>query len=152
MLQELLTATAEKPARARLLPAGRNARPLTVKLKKFPWLQKQALGTPLQIRCEPVNGFPQVVQLALRPDGQLWDTRPAPRPEPVAAAAREFEGPLRVQEGGYGFADNVFVKAQLITKNGWLTGQRLKGTAILQFDQKKGKEGWVVEQASLASE
>ncbi|WP_046242671.1 hypothetical protein [Hymenobacter terrenus] len=147
VLQELLAATAEKPARARLLPSGRTARPLTVRLKKYPWLSQQPLGAPLQARCEPVNGIQQVVQLVPRPEGKPWDTRPAPRPQPVAVVTREFNGLLRIQAAGFGFADNVFIPAQLIGKNGWQTGQRLKGTAVSQFDQKKGKDGWVAERA-----
>jgi hypothetical protein len=151
VLQEMIAATTEKPARARLLPAGRSARPLTVKLKKYPWLSKYPPGTPLQVRCEPVNGFPQAVQVAPRPDGQPWDVRPASRPEPVNVATREFDGPLRVQAAGFGFVNGIFVPAHLITKNSWQAGQKLKGIAISQFDNKKGKDGWVAQQATIIS-
>ena len=152
VLQELIAATAEKPARARLLPAGRSARPLTVKLKKYPWLNKQPLGTPLQVRCELVNGFLQAVQVALRPDGQTWDVRPTPRPEPINVPTREFDGPLRVQTAGFGFVTDVFIPTHFIVKHGWQTGQRLKGTAVSQFDQKRGKDGWIVKQVEALAE
>jgi len=149
VLQEFIEATADKPARARLLPADRVVRPLTVKTKRYPWLRKSALGAPLQVRCETVNGFVQVVQLAPRLEGQLWDVRSAPRLESVPAATREFNGILRVQAAGFGFVDGVFVPVHIINKNGWQTGQRLCGTAVSQFDQKKNKDGWVVKQAGL---
>lgn len=145
VLQEMIAATAEKPARVRLLPGGRNARALTVRLKKYPWLAKAELGTPLQVRCEPVNGFEQVVQLAARPAGAPWDTRPAPRPETGPTTTRDFDGILRVQDKGFGFVNDIFVPARLISQNNWTAGQRLQGTAISQFDQTKGKEGWVLD-------
>ena len=141
----MIAATAEKPARVRLLPGGRNARALTVRLKKYPWLAKAELGTPLQVRCEPVNGFEQVVQLVGRPAGAPWDTRPTPRPEPGPSTTRDFDGILRVQDRGFGFVNDVFVPARLISQNNWTAGQRLQGTAISHFDQTKGKEGWVLD-------
>lgn len=146
VLQEFIAATAEKPARVRLLPGGRNARPLTVRLKKYPWLAKETLGAPLQVRCEPVNGFEQVVQLAARPEGTPWDTRPTPRPEP-SPITRDFDGLLRVQDAGFGFVNDVFVPARLISQHNWTSGQHLQGIAVSQFDQKKGKDGWVLKQA-----
>jgi hypothetical protein len=148
VFQELIAATAEKPARVRLLPAGRSARALTVRLNKYPWLAKAALGTPLQVRCEQVNGFEQVMQLAARSDGTPWDTRPASRPEPSPTTTREFDGVLRIQAAGFGFVTDIFVPARLISQNSWTAGQRLLGTAISQFDRKKGKDGWVLQQAS----
>lgn len=152
VLQEILEMTTEKPARARLLPAGHHARSLTVKLKKYPWLKKLVLGTPLQVRCESVKGFMQVVQLAARPGGQPWDVRPTPKPEPIHTATREFSGTLRIQEAGFGFVENVFVPARLIAKHNWQAGQRLRGTAITQFDQKKGQDGWVLQRAETVVE
>jgi len=146
VLQEFVAATAEKPARVRLLPGGRKARSLTVRLKKYPWLAKQALGAPLRVRCEPVNGFEQVVQVAIRPEGELWDTRPDPRPEP-STNTRKFEGILRVRDAGFGFVNDVFVPARLISQHNWTQGQHLRGTAVSQFDQKKAKDGWVLREA-----
>ena len=145
VLQELIAATTEKPARARLLQGGRSARSLTVRVNKYPWLAKTELGTPMQVRCEPVNGFEQVVQLAARPEGALWDTRPALRPQSSLTTMRDFDGILRVQDAGFGFVNDIFVPARLIAKHHWTAGQRLQGTAISQFDQKKGKDGWVID-------
>lgn len=147
VLQSISEETSERQALARLLPAE-NARPVGVPLKKYRWLQKLPLGSPLQMRLEPGAERPRVVQLVVRTDGQLWDVRSASRPEPVVAAStREFNGILRVQAAGFGFVEGIFVPLQLITKNGWQTGQRLCGTAVSQFDQKKNKDGWIVKQA-----
>lgn len=146
VLQSISEETSERQALARLLPAG-NARPVGVPLKKYRWLQKLPLGSPLQMRLEPGAERPRVVQLVARADGQLWDVRAASRPEPVVAAAtREFNGILRVQAAGFGFVEDIFVPLHLIDKSGWQTGQRLRGTAVSRFDQKKNKDGWVVKQ------
>ena len=77
VLQRLTEETAERLATAFLLPTGAEARPWRVPLRKYRWLQKLALGSPLQVRGEEVAGHPRVVQLAHRPDGQPWDVVPA---------------------------------------------------------------------------
>ncbi len=147
VLQSISEQTSERPAMAHLLPAG-NARPMGVPLKKYRWLQKLPLGSPLQMRLEPGAGRPRVVQLATRADGQLWDVRPTPRPEPATApVTREFRGELQVKADGFGFVDGVFVPAKLIATNHWQTGQHLHGTAASQFNQKKGRDGWVADRA-----
>lgn len=152
VLQSISEETSERQALARLLPAG-NARPVGVPLKKHRWLQKLPLGSPLQMRLEPGAERPRVIQLIARTDGQLWDVRSASRPEPVVAAAtREFNGVLRVQAAGFGFVEDIFVPLHLIDKSGWQTGQRLRGTAVSRFDQKKSKEGWVVKRADSIAE
>jgi hypothetical protein len=148
VLQSISEETSERQALARLLPAG-NARPVGVPLKKYRWLQKLPLGSPLQMRLEPGAERPRVVQLVARADGQLWDMRAASRPESVVAATREFNGILRVQAAGFGFVEGIFVSLQLINKNGWQTGQRLCGTAVSQFDKKKNKDGWIVKEVDL---
>jgi len=153
VLQSISEETSERQALARLLPAG-NARPVGVPLKKHRWLQKLPLGSPLQMRLEPGAERPRVVQLIARTDGQLWDIRSASRPEEpvVAAATREFNGVLRVQAAGFGFVEDIFVPLHLIDKSGWQPGQRLRGTAVSRFDQKKNRDGWVVKQADSISE
>ena len=76
VLQFIGPETPEKPAMARLLPAGEAARPLSVPLKKYQWLQKLPLGSPLQVRTETAAERPKIVQLAQRSEGQQWDTLP----------------------------------------------------------------------------
>ncbi|GAB3638718.1 hypothetical protein GCM10027422_43080 [Hymenobacter arcticus] len=76
VLQFVSPETPEKPAMARLLPAGTTARPLSIPLRKHRWLQKLPPGTPLQVRTEITAERLKVVQLAKRPDGQPWDTLP----------------------------------------------------------------------------
>ena len=149
VLQSISEETSERQALARLLPAH-NARSVSVPLKKYRWLQKLPLGSPLQMRLEPGAERPRVVQLTARADGHLWDVSSASRLEPViAAATREFNGVLRVQVAGFGFVEDIFVPLHIIDKNGWQTGQRLRGTAVSRFDQKKNKDGWVVKQVDL---
>jgi hypothetical protein len=63
----------DKPAQVRLLVAGENARPLSVPLRKYRWLSKLPLGTPLQVKCESVAGRPKVILLQKRLAGTLWD-------------------------------------------------------------------------------
>ena len=75
VLQSISEETPERPALARLLPAG-NARPVGIPLKKYRWLQRLPLGSPLQMRSEEVAGRTRVVQLEKRAEGQLWDTLP----------------------------------------------------------------------------
>ncbi|QKG59208.1 hypothetical protein GKZ68_21250 (plasmid) [Hymenobacter sp. BRD128] len=67
----------DKPALARLLPIGEGVRPLNVPLKKYRWLSKSPVGTPLQVKCESVAGRLKVVLLQQRPTGTLWDVVPA---------------------------------------------------------------------------
>ncbi|MCA8831934.1 DUF7017 domain-containing protein [Hymenobacter pini] len=77
VLQYIREAAADKPAQVRLLPAGADAKPLSVPLKRYPWLSKSAPGTPLQVRTEQSADYQRVVQLAARPAGKLWDVLPA---------------------------------------------------------------------------
>lgn len=77
VLQFISEETAERPAMVRLLLAGDRAKPISVLLKKYRWLQKLPVGTPLQIRTELVADRNKVVQLVARPEGQLWDTLPS---------------------------------------------------------------------------
>ena len=67
----------DKPALIRLLLAGKGARPLSVPLKKYRWLSKLPVGTPLQVKCELVAGRLSVILLQKRPAGTPWDVVPA---------------------------------------------------------------------------
>jgi hypothetical protein len=76
-LQHIGDEQPDKPALAWLLPMGESARPLSVPLKKYRWLSKLPVGTPLQVKCESVAGRLKVVLLQKRPAGTLWDVVPA---------------------------------------------------------------------------
>ncbi|AMR26179.1 hypothetical protein A0257_03120 [Hymenobacter psoromatis] len=152
VLQAITDETPEKMALARLLPAGLDARPMSVPLKKYRWLQKLPLGSPLQVRSEVVAERLRVVQLIPRPGGQLWDTRLTAQPAPTAATAtKAFEGILRVQAAGFGFVEGVFIPARFVSQQDWQTGQMVRGIAVAQFDQKKGKDGWAAQQVEAAT-
>lgn len=209
VLQYIREAAADKPAQVRLLPAGADAKPLSVPLKRYPWLSKSVPGTPLQVRAEQSADYQRVVQLAARPAGKLWDVLPAHvavltgftadralaffgvrpgfsgafRPaefqlpdleagdtveirlrsqqkdgetkhfaltvEPTSAAAdarlcRDFTGPIKILDAGFGFADNVFLPASLIARHGWQQGDTVSGRAVMQHNKKKGKDEWNV--------
>jgi hypothetical protein len=77
VLQRITEETADRPATALLLPSCTPAQPWRVPLRKYRWLQKLAIGSPLQLRGEEMAGRPRVVQLARRPEGQPWDVLPA---------------------------------------------------------------------------
>lgn len=77
VLLNIQEAVDDKPAAARLLLTPDTA-PVRVPLKRYPWLQKHMLGSPLQLRQQPdAVGRVRVLQLAPRPAGQLWDVYPA---------------------------------------------------------------------------
>ncbi|MBO0360859.1 hypothetical protein J0X19_23065 [Hymenobacter sp. BT186] len=68
----------DKPGAIYLLPPSTDGLPrsLSVPLRRFKWVAKLPLGTPLQVRSELVNGKPRVLQVQQRPAGQAWDSLP----------------------------------------------------------------------------
>ena len=57
---------------------------------------------------------------------------------------RSFSGPLQVSDAGFGFADDVFLPAALITQHGWQPGDIVSGWAVLQHNRRRNKDGWIV--------
>ena len=55
---------------------------------------------------------------------------------------KRFHGCLSVKNGGYGFADGVFVPAHVAGRLG--NGADVAGTAIPSFDAKRGTWGWTM--------
>jgi hypothetical protein len=53
----------DKPALVRLVTIDEEARSLSVPLKKYRWLGKLPVGTPLQVKCELVAGRLKVILL-----------------------------------------------------------------------------------------
>jgi len=207
VLQFISEETTERPAMARLLPPGVSTKPVSVLLKKYRWLKKLPVGSPLQMRTEEVADRIKVVQLVARAEGQPWDTLPghiavingftqdqslaffsvrpslggAFRPAelkladlrvgdalhvrlqtkvkdgetkhyvlaaersnaaPDTRVCRNFSGPLQIHAAGFGFADNVFIPAALITQHGWQQGVTVNGRAVMQHNRKKNKDEW----------
>ena len=58
------------------------------------------------------------------------------------SVCRDFSGKLRLHEKGFGFADNIFLPAQLITQRGWVEGDEVSGRAVLSHNRLKGKDEW----------
>ena len=58
-------------------------------------------------------------------------------------ALKEQEGVLSIKASGVGFVTDIFVNQQLIEKNNWTNGQLVKVTALLSYDKKKEKWGWI---------
>lgn len=56
---------------------------------------------------------------------------------------KEQEGVLSIKASGVGFVTDIFVNQQLIEKNNWTNGQLVKVTALLSYDKKKEKWGWI---------
>lgn len=61
---------------------------------------------------------------------------------PDASVCREFKGPLRMHAKGFGFADNIFLPAQLINQRGWQEGETITGRAVLSHNKLKNKDEW----------
>lgn len=209
VLQYIREATTDKPAQVRLLPTGPGAKPLSVPLKRYPWLSKSAPGTPMQVRTEQAADYQRVVQLEARPEGKAWDVvpvqvavltgftpdrtlafftvqpslsgafRPADFQQPDLALGdtvevrlnsqqkegetkhfaltvaptnapadsricRDFSGAIKILDAGFGFADNVFLPAALITQHSWQQGDTVSGRAVIHHNRKKGKDEWNV--------
>ncbi|MDU0369597.1 DUF7017 domain-containing protein [Hymenobacter endophyticus] len=79
VLQSVRADAPDKPGAVYLLPpsAAGSPRALPVPLRRFKWVAKLPVGTPLQVRSELVNGKPRVLQVQKRPAGQAWDSLPA---------------------------------------------------------------------------
>lgn len=43
---------------------------------------------------------------------------------------------------GFGFADNIFLPAQLINQHGWQEGETITGRAVLSHNKLKNKDEW----------
>ena len=62
--------------------------------------------------------------------------------QPLPGLCREFKGPLRMHAKGFGFADNIFLPAQLINQHGWQEGETITGRAVLSHNKLKNKDEW----------
>ncbi|MGI4871195.1 MAG: hypothetical protein ACRYFX_08460 [Janthinobacterium lividum] len=55
---------------------------------------------------------------------------------------RDFSGPLKLHEKGFGFADDVYLPPALIAWHSWQPGATISGRAVMQHNKKKNKGEW----------
>ena len=51
-----------------------------------------------------------------------------------------------MHEKGFGFADNIFLPAQIITQRGWAEGNEVSSKAVLSHNKAKTKDEWIAVQ------
>jgi hypothetical protein len=72
---------------------------------------------------------------------QILEHRHSGRPDDPGDRIRYFEGEL-IMKNGFGFVNDVFIPGQLLNKGSVDSGIHCRGTAVLDMDRKKNREGW----------